>query len=81
MHIRPARNTPPINFDWDTVLVQLGLLETMPDWAVKVLRARPEGEWYVLADGNGYPVEADPNISQEFYLMGILARQPRYLFI
>ena len=61
---------PPINFDWDTVLVQLRVLEAMLDWAIKVPRVRPEGEWYVLADDNGYPVEADPNISQEFYLSG-----------
>ena len=53
----------------------------MPDWAIKVPRVRPEGEWYVLADGDGHPIEADPDISQEFYSMGILARQPYYLFI
>jgi hypothetical protein len=75
------RNTPPIDFEWDVVLAQPRVLETVLDWATKVPRVRPDGEWFTLADSNGCPEEGDWAISPEFLSMGILTRQPHYLFV
>jgi hypothetical protein len=75
------RNTPPVDFDWDIVLAQPRILETMPDWATKVPRVRPEGREYVLEGRDGYPNRGDPGISPEFLSMGILVMQPHYFFV